>query len=161
MLGISNNEFFLKLEETYLGCTIYEGTPQLGKYFYLLMKGELSSGLIRQLQQHKDFVWLHTPNSTHMLFGFKIGDNNYETIVKPFIQGKYSQIDRSYVDTHFTKYTSKGEISVNWRILHKDVALKVYWENRIDVTLPDDAEVWSKIKEEDEIFSEWGSLSLN
>lgn len=91
-------------------------------------------------------------NENHTAIVYKIKADEQEKIVKPFIQGKYSQIDRGYVEKHFTPKGIKTN-SVNYQILTKSPALKKYWENLLEVTLDDDVEVWFKPEYEDEVLN--------
>lgn len=78
---------------------------------------------------------------------FTFTDFAKSSIVRPFIQGKYSLIDRDYVDKYFKNGLPESE-NVNYQVLTKSPILKKYWEyvlsiperNRM-VTLADDAEV--------------------
>ena len=90
-----------------------------------------------------------------ILFVFNIPSKWKETVVEPFLQGKYSEIDREYVKRYFPESVYKSgnkEPSVNYMILNKDELLKNYWENMLDVDLDEDAEVWSKVDLEREIL---------
>lgn len=63
------------------------------------------------------------------------------TVVEPFKRGKYSHINRSYVEQHFPKYLSDGNPSINYMILTKDERLKNSMEEFIGQSLPEGAEV--------------------
>jgi hypothetical protein len=93
-----------------------------------------------------------TSNST-LMFKFGFDEKAVEKIVKPFIEGKYSLIDRDYAKEHFNKLVVGGnQLSTNWMILNKHEYLKKYWEEQIGMKLPDDAEVWSRPEKHDEIY---------
>lgn len=74
-----------------------------------------------------------------------------DKIVKPFLDGKYSKVDREYVDKHFPD-NPNHRLYGNGLVLRKHPAKKSYWESRIGVTLPTDAEVWPKPQEKNEIY---------
>lgn len=95
-----------------------------------------------------------TPNKT-LMFRFSFSDEVKQSIVKPFLEGKYSKIDREYMRAHFNKYVSEtsGQFSTNWMILNKHPQLRKYWEEQIGTTLSQDAEVWSKPEKHDEIYN--------
>jgi hypothetical protein len=94
-----------------------------------------------------------TPKST-LMFRFSLSPGARENIVKPFLDGKYSKIDRDYVKEHFNKLVSGGsQLSTNWMILNKHESLRKYWEEQIGTTLPQDAEVWSRPEKIDEIYN--------
>lgn len=65
--------------------------------------------------------------------------------------GKYSEICREYVSTHFSPVlkntsviaTSEQIESVNWLVLTKSSKLRERWESFLDVSIPDTAELYS------------------
>lgn len=74
---------------------------------------------------------------------------------------KYSKIDREYVEKFFPKkiYTGTDKYgksiwkpSKNYQILTKADELLAYWEEKLDITLPEEAEAWSKLDLNEEIF---------
>ena len=84
------------------------------------------------------------------------------TIIVPFLKGKYSEIDRDYVTKYFKQQEFVGYDSwgypqyrelINYKVLTKSPDLKEYWEKRLDVELDPDAEVWSRPEEENEILN--------
>ena len=86
---------------------------------------------------------------------FKVPEE-YEGIVKQFLKGKYSRIDRDYVAENFPKIEiidGNYYYTNNWKILTQHESLKRYWEAEIDAELPEDAEVWSRPIKNDEIRS--------
>lgn len=64
-----------------------------------------------------------------------------ETIIKPFIKGKYSIIDRDYVKNKFQEFLTDGSPSINYLILTKSPIMRESIERGIGCSLPDDAEV--------------------
>lgn len=85
----------------------------------------------------------------------------WQHVKEELITSKYSKIDRNYVETFFPKrvYYGSDEFgrslwkpSKNYQILTAAEELKVYWEERLDVEIPEDAEVWSKLSMEEEVF---------
>lgn len=80
-----------------------------------------------------------------------------QTIVQPFLEGKYSKINRQYVNQYYKPFTMNehGEriMSRNWMILHKHDDLRKEWENILDMNLPDDAEVWSRPTKYEEVYN--------
>lgn len=76
-----------------------------------------------------------------------------DTVVSPFMEGKYSKIDQNYVNRFFSPYVFNGEElvpSYNYMILTKSPILKQMWEDAIGVELDEEAEVWSKPEIDDE-----------
>ena len=92
------------------------------------------------------------PDSKSILFVFEPDIETKLLILKPFLDGKYSQIDRAYVKNNFTQYLSNGNESTNWMILNKSDNLRRAWEQAIGVKFTDDMEVYSKPVKEKEIF---------
>lgn len=74
-------------------------------------------------------------------------------------QGKYSQTSKRFQEI-FPKVVKvkknglmKDEISLQYRIFNKTEDLLEFWENKLDVKLDEDAEVWSTFIEENESFT--------
>ena len=79
-----------------------------------------------------------------------------EEIVDPFLKGKYSEIDRTYVRSHFKQVIMNGYegiFSKNWMVLNKSPHLKREWESILGVELPEDAEVWSRPTKNEEVYN--------
>lgn len=127
-----------------------------GERLYLLFLGDLLKPfMIETLRNRKDF---HTMRSTAkgILMSFTFTDDFKLRVVKPFLMGKYSQIDRDYVKNHFQKHRFDGRKFIksnNYCILHKDPDYKAAWEERLGTSLPDDAEVGSRPIKEKEVFA--------
>lgn len=145
---------------TYLGNTEYQGDNNWGKYLYVEIEDQHIKSVWEEIKTHPQYVtYFHCSENSNAFIVFEI-TNNQRKIVDPFLQGKYSEIDRDYVNKYFTKYINEN-ISLNWRILHKDenwdrpanlMSLRDYWYSRIGIEIPKDAEVWSRPKQEDEIY---------
>lgn len=86
------------------------------------------------------------------LLRFKIPKKYKKSVVKPFIEGSYSKIDKKFVHKFTNKKLNDQTINSVWKIFHKAPSIKEYWEHRIGVVLPEDAEVWSKPIKSQEIF---------
>lgn len=136
-------------KNTYLKMEGYD--CEYGKCFFMVYDDSVSSTLEAHFESHPTFTDKLRPKEGETVFVFNIPEERYQTVVKPFIDGKYSRIDRSYVEEKFPK-DPLGKLRLNRRILDKDPALRDEWSRRIGVTLPDDAEVWSKAKEADETY---------
>ena len=103
---------------------------------------------------HKDFITVYL-NGEDLVFKFSISDDFKVQVMRPFINGQYSKIDKNYVKTYFSSYVfheTGTKPSVNWQILTKDAELKKYWENKIGVTFIEDMEVWSRPEKKEEIY---------
>lgn len=157
-LGNMFPEFYQKLEDTYIGNVEYEGEDSWGKYYYVVTKEDYSSILLSTIRKHSMYVRDYYDDQGKFIVVFKFTPEQQETIVNPFILGKYSEIDRAYVAKNFKKTSGTGKISTNWQILTKDKALREHWERELNVTpyirisIPEEAEVWSRVKKEHEIL---------
>lgn len=115
----------------------------LGKNLYLVFEEPVDAVELMELNPDKFEYSLEDGK----IGVYSITDEEQETIVKPFIDGKYSLIDRDYVSKNYAP-----SIIVNGReyhdycfdVLNKAETIKKYWEHRINTTLPEGAEVWSK-----------------
>lgn len=153
-LGMLPTEFYQKLENTYIGNIEWEGEDTWGNYLYVVNSIGYSSILLAKLRAHPMYVNDYFDEQGRQVFIFEFTKEQKETIISPFVDGKYSIIDRNYVD----KFFKKNSNSTNWQILNKDPNLRKHWERELNVTpyiriyIPEDAEVWSKIKKENEIL---------
>lgn len=137
----------------FTGNTEYEGQNVWGNYLYLLFKHKkLSSKYKAKLLAHPQYHDCYDPSKKHVMFIFKLTDKQKERIVNPFLKGAYSKIDSDYVKAHFHKYSQNGQLSSNWRILHKDPLLRQEWEKLIGTSLPKDAEVWPRPEKAEDIY---------
>lgn len=149
-----------QIKNTYLGNTEYEGENNWGKYFYIELDYEDIKSITNEFLTHPQYIThFHSANDT-LFYVFEI-TYNQRKIVDPFMDGKYSLIDREYVNKYFNKFIN-GNVSLNWRILNKDEnwempsstkALRTYWFERIGIELPINAEVWSRPEMKYEIYS--------
>lgn len=126
-----------------------------GQRIYLLFeKSKLSDEFREQLKNREDYDKTLTGKKEE-IFSFKVPDNIYYTVVIPFMAGKYSEINRSYVNKFFSPLVKVGPHIVHditYAALTKDSSLKEYWEDRIDMELPEDAEVYSAPIMEEETY---------
>lgn len=137
---------------TYLGDVTYYGDDRWGEHFFIEF-GELSDIQLKELRAREDYVFEYYPTTTSTIIVLSIPEEIKTNIVIPFIDGKYSEIDRKYVRNNFSRYTSFGNLSINFLILHKSSILKKYWEEQIGVELPENAEVWSRPEKKDEVLN--------
>ena len=157
-LGHMPAEFYNKLSNCYIGNMDWEGEDSWGNYFYVAFKEDLSLELLKTLEVHPMFTTSLWRDDEIFLAIFKFTEEQKEKIIQPFIAGKYSEIDREYVNKYFKQFNSTGQKTTNWQILNKDDDLRRSWERELNVTpyirisIPEDAEVWSKIKKENEII---------
>lgn len=148
------------IDTTYIGHIDFEGEDKWGNYLYLAISPEFLDDLVlSELRNHNQYA-SEIDDVDFVLFAFRFTPQQKASIVIPFTLGKYSEIDREYVKQNFPMYNG-NQVSFNWRILHKDIwqlpksimGLREYWLRRIGQPIPEDAEVWSKPKKEEEIFN--------
>lgn len=113
-----------------------------GTYMYFLYRDDIDEKLANHFRQHNLFDTEFTPAEGYVLFRFRIPEPEVETVVMPFLEGAYSQIDRTYVDKHFP--AGNATFAGNRAILTKSDSMRKYWEDKIGQALPEGAEVWSK-----------------
>jgi hypothetical protein len=92
-----------------------------------------------------------------ILYIFILTDQERELVVRPALAGKYSKIDRQYVDAFFKKVfihpIKKVYVqSRNWQVLHRDEKLRQEMEEYLDVTIEPEAELLDKPFPEREIL---------
>ena len=147
------------ITNTYLGHAHYEGSNVWGNYFYIQIVNELlDPTLLSNLRNHNQYE-TEIDDIDWVLFAFKFTPEQKTKIINPFLEGKYSKIDREYVRENFPM-NSNGKVSMNWRILNKDtwqiphgiMPLREYWHRRIGQAIPVEGEVWPKAKMEYEIY---------
>lgn len=150
ILQVNDSRFYDSIKNSYLGNIEYEGEINWGDYLYLELKENVEVDLLATLRKHR---WYEDELHQHeaIIFVFKIPKKEKTKIVDPFLKGKYSEIDKDYVDKNFN-FKINGRLSINYRICNKDEAIRAYWENKIGLPLPENAEVWSKPEERDEIY---------
>lgn len=158
-LGGQPAEFYSKLADTYIGNFDWEGDNNWGEYYYVKTEKDYSTGLMENLRVHPMYVRDYYTEEGNQIIIFKFTPEQREKIIKPFLEGKYSEIDREYVNKYFRRNAPSGKISTNWQILNKAPALRKHWERELNVTpyirisIPEEAEVWSKVKKEHEILN--------
>lgn len=157
-LGQMPAEFYQKLDNTYIGNVGWEGLDTWGQYYYVVFKEDISKLLLDIIEKHSMFQQSYWDDEAQLIVVFKFDEDTYRTIVKPFTEGRYSEIDRTYANKYFGPTTASGKPSTNWQILNRAESLRKYWEAELNVTpyiritIPEDAEVWSKIKKENEVL---------
>lgn len=137
-------------ENAYLGDYEYTKDEYGENLFLLYPTDTLSEDLIKKLEAHPQFVTTYVPTDGKTMFVYKFDEHTKDKVVKPVIEGKYSKVDRDYVESNYPLSSSK--LVTNRMVFDKHERLKQMWEDRIGTTLPDDAEVWSKFRIQDEIY---------
>jgi len=104
--------------------------------FLLFELAKLPDNIMDKMEAHDQFVDCYEPYDEHIMVVFELPKKDYVTVIKPFLEGKYSKIDKKYVRLNF-----RDKNSTNYQILSKDPELKEYWEDTLNTTLPSGAEV--------------------
>ncbi len=137
-------------ENAYLGDYVYSGENYGENLFLLYPSDVLSEDLKQKLEAHPQFVTTYQPQDGKVMFVYKLDEATKEKVVKPVIDGQYSKVDRTYVESNFP--VNSTTLTTNRMVFDKHPRLAQMWEERIGVALPEDAEVWSKPKKEVEIY---------
>lgn len=135
------------LKNTYLKSELHDF--DYGERFFMLFDLNTPIEMIKEIEKSPIFDSIEFLDEGVLVI-FKPTEYQITNIINPFMVGKYSKICRDYVEKNF----NTGDPNyVNYMILKKSKYLKEYWEDRINVTLPEDAEVWSKPDLKKEIFN--------
>lgn len=94
----------------------------------------------------------YSPKEGDTLYVFSLSESEVEGVVKPFMKGEYSKIDRDYVTKHFPNDPGH-RLYGNRLVLDKSGVLRKLIEEELDVRLPKGAEVWAKPKLEQEVYA--------
>jgi hypothetical protein len=127
-----------------------------GEYIYLAFdKDKVNNEFIANtLLRHSDYISSYFTD-TVLIVKYSIPEEYKESVVGKFIEGKYSEIDRKYVSENFQEFIRANfgvKSSYKYLVLTKSDNLRNYWEDRLGVTLPENAEVWSRAEKEDEML---------
>jgi hypothetical protein len=137
-------------ENAYLGDYEY-AKDEYGDNLFLLYSTELlSEDLKVKLEAHPQFVTTYQPTDGKSMFVYKFDEQTKKTVVKQVMEGKYSEVNRDYVESNYPLSSSK--LVTNRMVFDKHERLKHMWEERIGTALPDNAEVWSKPRKQDEMY---------
>lgn len=82
---------------------------------------------------------------------FRLKDEDKEKVVTPFLKGEYSKVDRTYVERNFPANPLHPNAASRLVFDKSDITRK-YWENLLQVSLPEGAEVWSKPRKNEEVY---------
>lgn len=108
------------------------------------------------LREQDNYIDEYDPEEGKVMVVMKVLDK-WSKVYDQFIIGKYSNFPKEYVHQFFRPkvYVGLSELykepvwkdSVNWKILHRCDTLKHDLEKRLDVSLPQGAEVFSRPNE--------------
>lgn len=111
----------------------------------------MPSLLDKELREHPKFVEVRTPKEGDTLYVFSITEEEREGVVEPFKRGEYSKMDRKYVERFFPNQAGH-RLYPNRLVCDKSDLMREAIETELGVHLPDNAEVWSKPKMEEEVY---------
>lgn len=141
--GRKSNEFFI---DSYLG----DDTSTLGDNLYLLFSKQMDAETSEKYKNAANFSTSYeVPNG--VMYVFSLTEEEKEKIVKPFLQGKYSELDKTYVEKFFP-LDPKHALYGNRLVIEKSPKYVKYWSEQ-GVEIPADAEVWSRPDLTNEIYS--------
>ena len=122
-----------------------------GDYVLMLYNKDLPDSLSEYLRNHQSFVETYEPEEGLTMFVFALPESIKESYVKPVLAGKYSQADRKVVDLYFPKDPNHPRYG-NRLVLDKSDLWRADWEKKIGISLPEEAEVWSKAQQKNETY---------
>lgn len=141
--GRKSNEFFI---DSYLG----DGTGTLGDNLYLLFSKQMDAETSEKYKNAANFSSTYeVPNG--IMYVFSLTEEEKEKVVKPFLQGKYSELDKTYVEKFFP-LDPKHALYGNRLVIEKSDKYVKYWSDQ-GVELPANAEVWSRPDLTNEIYT--------
>lgn len=103
-----------------------------------------------KLRGHSQFVRAYDPDKNFVVYVFKLQDR-YKDYISKILEGKYSQISDYYkkVILRFHKASPRSTIGM---ILYKDSLYKKKLEKDLDIKIPDNVDLMSKGKLEEELW---------
>lgn len=120
-----------------------------GPYILLVFNEGLPTILSDYLSTHELLHEKYEPIKGHTTFVFRVSKSDIDGVITPFLDGKFSKVSRDYVTKHFPL---DSKLSGQRLVFDKSRLHKERWEELLGVSLPEDAEVWSKPKKTKEIY---------
>lgn len=115
-------------------------------------------GVCAAMRKQDNYVTEYDPEENKVMIVMEILEK-WNEVYDKFVIGKYSEIPKEYTNKYFRrkKYAGIDSItgepkwidSFNWQVLNKSIKLRVELENRLDVKLPEGAEVYSRPNEKE------------
>lgn len=137
---------------TYLGDATLRGQEATWEdKLYVAFRGEVAPLFDQYMRRSPRFVNAYSPQEGDTLYVFELSEDEVAKIVKPFTEGKYSEVDRDYVSKHFPNNPSH-RLYGNRLVFDRSEIMRKAIENELGVTLAKGAEVWSKPKLENELY---------
>ena len=134
---------------TYLIDPVLDDGTYSGNVYYVF-RNAISDELMTYLVNHPAFKTMYCPKDGLIVFAFSQG-NYVKGVVDKFWLGQYSKVDRVYVELYFPAVTTHSRYGSRC-VFDQCAKLREHWEKAIGVSLPPDAEVWSKPRLEHETF---------
>jgi len=128
---------------------VYIGDKETyGEYMYLRVLNP--TDLVNNLDSVLEVI--EEDNNTYVI-KLDIPDEVKEDIIQPFIKGKYSEFPENYRKRFCARAGGMVGYEEEYLVITKADTLREYWEERLDVELPEGAEVESiPDREEETIF---------
>ena len=136
---------------TYSGDVHYTSDDTWGEYLFFVYKETIDEELLNHFRSRPNYVTEYCPDKGLITFVFSFDEFTKERIVAPLLEGKYSKVDKGYVDRHFPNQ-HLHRLYGNRMVFDRHESMRKMWEERIDVELPKNAEVWSKPLKQEEIY---------
>ena len=112
---------------------------------------EIPETLDGELRSLPSFETSYVTSTGDVMYVFALSEEVQKSVVQPFLEGKYSTVDKTYVDAHFPNLPAH-RLYGNRLVFDKSERLRKMWEEKIGVTLADDAEVWPAPRKKDEVY---------
>ena len=142
----------------YIGDQYYDVPSKWGEHFFFVYKTPMSPALDEAFRNNPLFVDTYSPKDDYITYVFKIKEEDQQKVVKPFLEGKYSEVDREYVEKNFP-LDRTHRLYANRLVFDKSIVMKNLTEKKIGMELPKEAEVWSRPLEKNEIYGEYYELN--
>lgn len=117
----------------------------------MLYNQDLPEKLSEYLRNASSFVETYVPHEGYTMFVFALPQSLRESFIDPVLAGKYSEADKAVVELYFPKDPNHPRYG-NRLVFDKSDLWRTEWENKIGVSLPEGAEVWSKATKETENY---------
>lgn len=127
-----------------------------GRYIYVQFdKSKLSDIRYNELNEHPYLIDI-VKGDEYFTFIFSLSEDFQKKVIEPFLAGKYSQINRKFVEDYHPLYITEDTYMYSKNkarlILDKSDDIRKEWEERLATSLPEGAEVWSIPSLEQEVL---------
>jgi len=127
-----------------------------GRYLYVVFDNySISDKRIQEIEQHDKFIDRIILDNVSVYL-FSLDESFQRSVIDPFLKGKYSMIDRGFVEDKHPMYSSNSMDPYHKNkarlVLDKSDEIRDEWEDRLATRLPENAEVWSIPCKETEVL---------